>query len=74
VLFSGAQPTIGAIDVSVKNAMTMKIPVAVMEGVSSGAADLHYGNNVDLVSGHTYKVTVTLNGERAVFQIKAPKA
>lgn len=71
---TGARPTISAIDTNAKNAMTIKVPVAVMEGVIAGAADLHYGNNVDLVAGHTYKVTITLKGERAVFQIKAPKA
>ena len=69
----GAHPTISAIDTNVKNAMTIKVPVAEMEGVMAGAADLHYGNNVHLVAGHTYKVTITLNGERAVFQITSPK-
>jgi hypothetical protein len=69
----GAHPTISAIDANMKNAMTIKVPVAAMEGVSMAAADLHYGNNVALVAGHTYKVTVTLKGERAVFQIKSPK-
>ena len=45
-----------------------------MEGVSAGTADLHYGNNVHMVAGHTCRITVTLNGERAVFQIKVPAA
>jgi hypothetical protein len=68
---AGAHPTITALDTTVKNAMTVKVPVAEMEGVTEGAADLHYGNNVHLISGHTYKITVRLNDERAVFHIKA---
>ena len=71
---AGAHPTISAIDTNVKSAMTIKVPVAAMQGVITGAADLHYGNNVDLVAGHVYKVTISLNGERAVFQMRAPKA
>jgi hypothetical protein len=67
---SGAHPSISAIDTSVKDAMTIKVAVAAMEGVSAGAADLHYGNNVHLIAGHTYRITVTLNGERAVFRDK----
>ena len=70
----GAHPTISAIDTNMKNAMTIKVPVAVMQGVIVGAADLHYGNNVDLVAGHTYKVGISLKGERAVFQMRVPKA
>jgi hypothetical protein len=70
---AGAHPTISAFDTSVNNAMMMKVPVAEMEGVTTGAADLHYGNNVDLVGGHVYRVTVTLNGQRAVLLAAAPK-
>jgi hypothetical protein len=69
----GAHPTISAIDANVKNAMMMKVPVAMMQGVSEGVADLHYGNNVNLVAGHIYKVAITLRGERVVFRIKSPK-
>jgi hypothetical protein len=69
---AGARPTISAIDANVKNAMAIKVPVAAMQGVSAGAVDLHYGNNVALVAGHTYKVTITLKGERVVFQITSP--
>jgi hypothetical protein len=70
---AGANPTITVIDTSAKNAMAIKVPVAEMQGVVAGAADLHYGNNVDLVGGHTYKVTVTLEGQHAVLQATAPK-
>ena len=68
-----AHPTIGLVDQNVSNAMTVKVPFAVMRGVDEGSADLHYGNNVDLVGGHRYRVTVTLAGEQAVFQVTAPK-
>lgn len=71
---SAAHPSITAIDTNVKAAMMIKVPFAAMEGVDLVAADLHYGNNVDLVAGHTYRITVALNGERAVFQTKAPRA
>lgn len=68
---AGAHPTITAIDTTVQGGMTINVPVAEMEGVTEGAADLHYGNNVHLTAGHTYKVTVVLHGERAVFHVKA---
>ena len=71
---AGAHPTITAIDTIVKNAMMIKVAVAAMQGVISGAADLHYGNNVQLVAGHIYKVTISLKGEHTTFQMKAPKA
>ncbi|MHB8643464.1 MAG: hypothetical protein ACYDA3_11345 [Gaiellaceae bacterium] len=71
---TNGHPTITMIDTSVKNAMMRSVPVAVMEGVSAGASDLHYGNNVQMVAGHTFRITVTLNGERAVFRIKVPTA
>ena len=70
---AGAHPTMSAIDTTMKDSMPIKVPVAAMEGVTSGAADLHYGNNVHLIGGHVYKVTVTLNGQRAVLRATAPK-
>lgn len=45
------------------------VPVAVMEGVRSGNADVHYGNNVDLAPGHELILTVTLTGEEAHFRL-----
>lgn len=69
-----AQPTINAVDTSVAKAMPIKVPVMAMQGVVTGASDLHYGNNIKLVAGHTYKITVALKGERVIFHAKAPKA
>jgi hypothetical protein len=45
-----------------------------MEGVTEGAADLHYGNNVSLAAGHKITGTVMLNGQRAVFETTVPKS
>jgi hypothetical protein len=70
---AGAHPTIALLDLSTGDAMSVKVPVAVMRGVDEGADDIHYGNNVDLIGGHKYRVTVTLGGERAVFELTAPK-
>ena len=69
---TGAHPTITVVDLTASNAMPVKVPIAVMRGVDEGADDIHYGNNVDLVSGHRYLVTAALNGEKAVFRVKAP--
>jgi hypothetical protein len=49
------------------------VPVAVMEGVGEGIADLHYGNNVSLKTGQKAKVVVKLNGTTAVFEVTVPK-
>lgn len=68
---AGAHPTMTALDTTAKNAMPITVPVAEMEGVTEGAADLHYGNNVHLIAGHRYTITVRLNGERAIFHTKA---
>lgn len=53
--------------------MPMNVPVAVMQGVRAGAADLHYGNNVPMPGGHRFTVTVTLRGQKAVFHVTSPK-
>jgi hypothetical protein len=69
---AGAHPTMTALDTTAKNAMMSTVPVAEMEGVSEGKADLHYGNNVDLVAGHVYKITVMLHGQQVVFHVTSP--
>ena len=67
----GAEPTIDVIDTSVTNPTTSKVPVDELEGVTAGASDLYYGNNVDFTPGHTYTIIVTLNGERGVLRAAA---
>ncbi len=50
-----------------------RIPVAAMEGVTAGPADLHYGNNVTLHRGTTYTITVRLDADSASFKATAPR-
>jgi hypothetical protein len=52
-------------------AMPVKVGVVAMEGVGEGRSDLHYGDNVHLTVGHTYKVVVTVGGEKATFTFRA---
>jgi hypothetical protein len=47
------------------------LPVAVMEGLGEGVSDLHFGNNVQIQSGHAHVVRVTEAGEHAVFHFTA---
>jgi hypothetical protein len=68
-----AHPSIVISDPKAKT-MTMTVPITTMEGIGEGAADYHYGNNVDLTPGHKITVTVTLNGQRAVFHTTVSKS
>jgi hypothetical protein len=63
-------PTITLTD-ETTHAMAEKLEVVAMEGIGQGSADLHYGNNVSLDIGHTYKVAVSVRGEAATFTFKA---
>jgi hypothetical protein len=45
----------------------VSLPVAVMEGIGEGAADLHYGNNVAIPRRHRFIVTVSWRTDRATF-------
>ena len=53
---------------------TKIVPVAVMEGIGTGVADLHYGNNVAMTAGHSFTVTVQVKGEKATFHFKLRRA
>lgn len=53
---------------------TGQIPVAVMDGVTAGVADLHYGNNVALRRGGTYTITVRLGSDSASFKATVPRS
>lgn len=48
------------------------LPVAEMQGVGQSTSDYHYGNNAVIRPGHSYTITVRLNGESAVLTYKAP--
>jgi hypothetical protein len=69
-----ARPTITVVD-HAKGGMTDKVPVAVMQGIGAGVADLHYGNNVTLPAGHRYTVTVrrTANPRRSRSPVPAER-
>ncbi len=67
-----AHPTIVVSDPMAKT-MSMTVPISTMEGIGEGAADYHYGNNVDLTAGHKITVTVELNGQKAVFHTTVSK-
>ena len=70
---TGAHPTITVGDAGAKT-MVMNVPVAMMEGIGMGKADYHYGNNIEFAAGHHVTVTVTLNGERALFHAAVAKS
>jgi hypothetical protein len=65
-----ANPKIVVDDTTKKKAVTL--PVAVMEDITVGDADLHYGNNIALPARHRFVVIVTWRGERATFHFIAP--
>ena len=53
------------------DAAPVMVPVAVMHGVDEDATMLHYGNNIMLAPGH-HRVIVTVNGDRATFDVTIP--
>jgi hypothetical protein len=63
-----ANPVITVLDTTA-GGMPRTIPVAVMEGVGQGLADLHYGNNVTMPAGHTFLVTVAPGADRAAYEL-----
>jgi hypothetical protein len=65
----GSNPTIQVRDTTA-GTPSQSIPVAEMQGVTEGESDYHYGNNAVLVSGHSYTITITLNGEAAPLQYR----
>ena len=72
-VITNANPTIVVVDTTA-HGMPMKVPIAVMEGIGKGVADLHYGNNVTMPAGHRFTITVTLKGQRAILHATSPKA
>ena len=49
------------------------VAVVVMQAIGKGPASTHYGNNVTMPAGH-YNVSVTVNGQKAVFAVTAADA
>ncbi|MDQ2728062.1 MAG: hypothetical protein M3Y91_09430 [Actinomycetota bacterium] len=60
---TGAPPTITVSDTTANT--TAPIRVATMQGVTSGPADVHYGNNVDAPPGHSFVVQVAFRAQQA---------
>ena len=65
---SDANPTLVVLDRT--TGQTDYLAVAVMQGVTAGPADLHYGNNLAMAPGHDLTLTVTLAGEDAHFRLR----
>ncbi len=49
----------------------VEVKAVAMEGIGEGPTDFHYGNNVQLASGHDYKLDVAVKGEQASFTFHA---
>jgi hypothetical protein len=61
-------PTMFLVDRSAAG-MRQQLPAAAMQGVRSGVADLHYGNNAQMIMSHDYALEVTMMGERATLDL-----
>jgi hypothetical protein len=60
-------PTITVVDHTAGT--TEQVQVTIMQDVVVGARDYHYGNNANMPYGHRYTITVSLNGEDAVYPV-----
>ncbi|MGH9123876.1 MAG: hypothetical protein ACRDZ8_04000 [Acidimicrobiales bacterium] len=69
----GANPAITVTPVAAPST-PQKVPIAVMQGVTSGVSDYHYGNNVLLAPGAAYTVVVALGGQSSTFHVTIPAA
>lgn len=49
---------------------SVEVPVVIMQAVGLGPKSTHYGNNVVMPAG-AYRVTATVNDEKAVFRVAA---
>lgn len=58
----GAPPAITLTDNTAHTVLAL--PVATMQGVTSGAADAHYGNNVAMPLHHRFNISVSFRGEQ----------
>ncbi len=67
-----ASPAISLMDTS-PSGLTQTLPIAVMQGVHSQMADMHYGNNAHMILGHHYSLDVVMHGERATFDLGAAR-
>ncbi|HEY3765853.1 MAG TPA: hypothetical protein VGL44_11915 [Gaiellales bacterium] len=63
----GAHPTITVVDHTAHS--SEQVRVTIMQDVIVGARDYHYGNNANMAYGHDFTITVSLNGEKAVYPV-----
>lgn len=71
IVVTNAHPTIVLLD-ETAHGHPRNLPIAVMEGIAAGRADLHYGNTIAMPHHHRFRITVTYNGQRAVFGVLSP--
>lgn len=67
-----ATPSMSLTDTS-PSGQTQTLPVAMMRGVHSQMADMHYGNNARMIMGHHYSLDVVMHGEHATFDLGAAR-
>src|SRR2546430_2656708 len=68
-----AQPVITVVDNST-GGTSQHVPVAVMVGAGQARHDLHYGNNVVMLPGHTFTVLVAVGPEQATLKVMTPSS
>jgi hypothetical protein len=66
----GAAPNITLTDTA--TGTTVAVPVAIMQGVTSGESDLHYGNNVVVPPRHAFIAHVDLRGQQGSLPFARP--
>ena len=47
--------------------VSRKVPIAILQDMQMGAADLHYGNNILFPPGD-YEVTITVNDQQTLLK------
>ena len=75
-LDAGKLVTDANVAIAVTNSDTKKVedvPPAKMYGIKEGPSDTHFGNNVSMPPG-PYSVGVSVNGEKAEFNVVVPPA
>ena len=68
-----SSPVTGISLADLTSGRTLAVPVMVMLGLDAPSTDRHFGNNIPLIAGHRYRVTVTMGGETATFAFVGPK-
>jgi hypothetical protein len=63
-----AHPTITVSDTT--TGKVTHLPIVTMQGIVAGPSDFHYGNNVYLPAGDSYKARVDVGGDTATFAFK----